>query len=266
MACLRKGYFFFLRKGFFSADYHGLTRMACLRKGFFSRRFTQIERRADWRGLACLRKSIFFAAANYHGWACLRKGFFSRRFTQIERRADWLACARFIFFHGLSRINTDGLRKSFRRIITDGLLAQGFFFRRGELSRIVLLAQGLFFSTDYHGLTRMACLRKGFFSRRFTQIERRADWRGLACLRKSIFFAAAIITDGLACARVFFLADLRRLSVALIGEDWLACARVFFSPRRIITDGLACARVFFLADLRRLSVALIGLLAQGLLD
>jgi hypothetical protein len=101
---------------FFSTDYHGLTRMACLRKGFFSRRFTQIERRADWRGLACLRKSIFFAAANYHGWACLRKGFFSRRFTQIERRADWLACARFIFFHGLSRINTDGL------------LAQGFFF------------------------------------------------------------------------------------------------------------------------------------------
>ncbi len=52
--------------------------MACLRKGFFSRRFTQIERRADWRGLACLRKSIFLCRSelsriNTYG---LRKGFF----------------------------------------------------------------------------------------------------------------------------------------------------------------------------------------------
>jgi hypothetical protein len=63
--------------------------MACLRKGFFSRRFTQIERRADWR-----------------------------RFMQIERHADWRgwACWRKEFLHGLTRMDTDGL------------LAQGSFF------------------------------------------------------------------------------------------------------------------------------------------
>jgi hypothetical protein len=58
----------------------------------------------------------------------------------LIRRGGWLACARYFStdYHGLTRM---------------GFLTEVFFFRRGELARIGLLAQGFFprIITDYHG-------------------------------------------------------------------------------------------------------------------
>jgi hypothetical protein len=49
----------------------------------------------------------------------------------LIRRGGWLACARYFStdYHGLTRM---------------GFLTEVFFFRRGELARIGLLAQGFF--------------------------------------------------------------------------------------------------------------------------
>jgi hypothetical protein len=98
----------------------------------------------------------------------------------------------YFFAHGLTRINTDGLRKSsddadYSRINTDVRLR-----KRRILSRINTdgLRKGFF-----HGLSRMACLRKGFF---FSPRRINTDYHGwLACARVIVHGLTRINTDGL---------------------------------------------------------------------